>query len=121
VDRSKENAAKASFVERTGWLFQVPTIYYDRVWYSWLKQPPRLRRKETGPFSLWRSHPSFARRGICLDHESGFLIWTALPPQHFTFCYFCPSPRGLWPHKRTHRPGSNRVVHHMCRMGFSAS
>jgi hypothetical protein len=28
-----------------------------------LKQPPRLRHKGSGPFSLWRSHPSFAKEG----------------------------------------------------------
>jgi hypothetical protein len=47
-----------------GGCFKLPFIHSERVWISGgLKQPPRLRRIRNEAFSLWRSHPSFAKEG----------------------------------------------------------
>jgi hypothetical protein len=47
------------------------------------ERPPRLRRfGGFALFSLWRSHPSFARRGMAFERHSWSFIHTIMDRAH---------------------------------------
>ena len=61
--RPKEKCCEASFVERTGWLFQGTACYSQRVWIiGGLKQPPPSAPLRNGAF-FFMAQPPLLREG----------------------------------------------------------
>src|SRR4030095_8251710 len=61
------------------------------------ERPPRLRRfGGFATFSLWRSHPSFARRGMAFERHSSSFIHSLIPrlPQSVRFVANFPFSHG---------------------------
>jgi len=51
--------------------------YFNNAFRMACERPPRLRRfGGFATFSLWRSHPSFARRGMAFERHSSSFIHT---------------------------------------------
>ena len=77
--RPQENAAKLPLIGADGvvvssYRLSTPTVLIS----GGLKQLPRLRQQGRRTFSLWRSHPFFAKKGNTRA-KPFVLFWTALP------------------------------------------